>query len=116
MTSPPDTDALFAAALAVRDRAYVPYSGFAVGAAILGADGAIYSGCNVENAAYPEGTCAVADSAHPISPCGGCRQKLAEFAPDDAPVILAGLAGPQVRTTVGALLPAGFAAGHMEGV
>jgi cytidine deaminase len=137
MSGPPDTDALFAAALAVRDRAYVPYSGFAVGAAILGADGAIYPGCNVENAAYPEGTCAeagaiaamvaagetriaavlvVADSAHPISPCGGCRQKLAEFAPDDAPVILAGLAGPQVRTTVGALLPAGFAAGHMEGV
>jgi cytidine deaminase len=134
MCPAPDIDALFAAALAVREQAYVPYSHFGVGAAILGADGAVYAGCNVENAAYPEGTCAeagaiaamvaagetriaavlvVADSARPISPCGGCRQKLAEFAAPDVPVILAGLSGPLAETTVGVLLPGAFLAGHM---
>ncbi|MEM1267313.1 MAG: cytidine deaminase [Pseudomonadota bacterium] len=127
---------LFEAACAVRANAYAPYSGFAVGAAVLSEDGRVFSGCNVENAAYPEGTCAeagaiaamiaagarhirevwvVADGPEPVSPCGGCRQKLAEFAAPDTPVTLAGPEGPRVKTTVGALLPAGFGARHMEG-
>src|SRR5690606_12737251 len=57
----------------------------------------------------------VADSPTPIAPCGGCRQKLAEFATPDTPVILAGLDGERARTSVGALLPAAFGAAHMEG-
>src|SRR6056297_2686017 len=89
-------------ARAARERAYARYSGFKVGAAVRGASGRVYVGCNVENAAYPEGTCAetgaiaamvaagetaltevaiIADSPAPISPCGGCRQRLAELLP-----------------------------------
>ena len=103
---------LFEAALRARQNAHAPYSGFAVGAAIRCPDGRVFAGCNVENVAYPEGTCAeagaiaamvaagareiaevlvVADSPAPVTPCGGCRQKLAEFAGPDTPVILAGL-------------------------
>ncbi len=118
-----------------RENAYAPYSGFKVGAALKAADGAIFAGCNVENVAYPEGTCAeagaisamiaagqheiaeiviVADSPTPITPCGGCRQKLAEFAAPEVPVILAGLDGETVRTTVGALLPGAFSTTHLD--
>jgi cytidine deaminase len=125
---------LFDAATRARDNAHAPYSGFRVGAALRCPDGRIFSGCNVENVAYPEGTCAeagaiaamvaegaraiaevlvVADSAVPVTPCGGCRQKLAEFAPPDTPVILAGLDGELTRTTVGELLPGAFAADQM---
>ena len=99
-------------ALRVRANAHAPYSGFKVGAAIRCPDGRVFAGCNVENVAYPEGTCAeagaiaamvaagareiaevlvVADSDPPVTPCGGCRQKLAEFAAPQVPVILAGL-------------------------
>ena len=88
-------------ALRARANAHAPYSGFKVGAAIRCPDGSVFAGCNVENVAYPEGTCAeagaiaamvaagareiaevlvVADSPTPVTPCGGCRQKLAEFA------------------------------------
>jgi cytidine deaminase len=126
---------LLDAALSARANAYVPYSGFRVGAAIRCPDGSIHAGCNVENVAYPEGTCAeagaiaamvlsgrteiaevvvVADSPDPVTPCGGCRQKLAEFARPDTPVVLAGLDGPRVTTSVGALLPGAFATAHME--
>ena len=91
---------LFQQALKVRELAHAPYSKFKVGAAIRTATGKIFVGCNVENIAYPEGSCAeagaisamiaggekqieeiivVADSPVPISPCGGCRQKIAEF-------------------------------------
>ena len=125
---------LFQTALAARLNAHAPYSGFKVGAAIRAADGRVFAGCNVENVAYPEGTCAeagaiaamclagareiaevlvVADSPEPTPPCGGCRQKLAEFAAPETPVTLADLAGPRLVTTVGALLPGAFAAGHM---
>ena len=125
---------LFDRALHARGNAYVPYSGFRVGAAIRCPDGSVHAGCNVENVAYPEGTCAeagaiaamvlagrteiaevvvVADSPEPVTPCGGCRQKLAEFAKAETPVILAGLDGPRVTTSVGALLPGAFAAAHM---
>lgn len=126
---------LFAVALSARANAYAPYSGFRVGAAIRCPDGSVHAGCNVENVAYPEGTCAeagavaamvlagrteiaevvvVADSPEPVTPCGGCRQKLAEFAGRDVPVVLAGLDGPRVTTSVGALLPGAFATAHME--
>ena len=126
---------LLDAALRARANAYVPYSGFRVGAAIRCSDGSVHTGCNVENVAYPEGTCAeagaiaamilagrteiaevvvVADSEEPVTPCGGCRQKLAEFASGETPVVLAGLDGPKVTTTVGALLPGAFAAAHLE--
>lgn len=125
------------AARAVRENAYAPYSGFLVGAALRGASGAVYAGCNVENAAYPESTCAeagaiaamvaagetriieafvIADSPEPVSPCGGCRQKLAEFAAPDVPVTLATLSGAMQRTTVGALLPGAFSDADMSRV
>ena len=106
MADQPDFDALFAAAAAVQPRAYAPYSRFRVGAALLGDDGVVYAGCNVENAAYPVGGCAEraaiatavqaegaafrlaaiavaafdeAGRALPVSPCGACRQALVEF-------------------------------------
>ncbi|MCF3972067.1 cytidine deaminase [Paracoccus salsus] len=125
---------LLDAARAVREMAYAPYSHFKVGAAVRGVSGAIYRGCNVENVAYPEGTCAeagaiaamvaagetelvevavIADSPSPVPPCGGCRQKLAEFGRHDTPVLLATLAGGTQATTVGELLPGRFDANHM---
>ncbi|XCC95578.1 cytidine deaminase [Salipiger sp. H15] len=125
------------AARAVRENAYVPYSKFKVGAALRAPSGAIYSGCNVENVAYPEGTCAeagaiaamvaagetefleayvVADCEHPLPPCGGCRQKLAEFGKTHAKVTLATTDGATLETTVGELLPGAFGAGHMDRV
>ena len=128
------TTSLLDAARDVRERAYVPYSKFKVGAAIRGASGTVYSGCNVENVAYPEGTCAeagaiaamvaggetelvevavIADSPSPVPPCGGCRQKLAEFGRHDTPVLLATTEGATLATTVGELLPGRFDAGHM---
>jgi cytidine deaminase len=123
-------------ALRARERAYAPYSGFKVGAALRCADGSVHVGCNVENAALPEGTCAeagaiaamvaagqrdivevlvVAGGPDLVTPCGGCRQKLVEFAPAQTPVILADLAGQRVRTTVGDLLPGAFVPSHLEG-
>jgi len=119
----------------VRERAYAPYSGFKVGAAVRGASGTIYVGCNVENAAYPEGTCAeagaisamvaagetvltecyvVADSPAPVAPCGGCRQKLSEFGKGTVPVTMATVSGAEEQTTIAALLPGAFGAAAME--
>lgn len=122
-------------ALAVRENAHVPYSRFKVGAAIRGGSGAVHLGCNVENVAYPEGVCAeagaisamvaagdreiaevyvVADSPVPVTPCGGCRQKIAEFAGPDVVVTMANLDGTEQRMTVRQLLPGAFDAGQME--
>lgn len=123
-------------ARSVRENAYAPYSGFKVGAALLAADGTVFGGCNVENVAYPEGTCAeagaiaamvaagqtrfqaayvVADSPVPVTPCGGCRQKLAEFAAaQDVPVTMATLAGAETTLTIAQLLPGAFDAAQME--
>ncbi len=122
------------AALAARENAHAPYSHFKVGAAVRAASGAIYRGCNVENVAYPEGTCAeagaiaamvaagetrltevyvVAGSPAPVPPCGGCRQKLAEFGAGDVAVTLATVAGDERATTIGELLPGAFDAGSM---
>ncbi len=124
-------------ARAVRENAHVPYSRFKVGAAIRAASGRVYVGCNVENVAYPEGTCAeagaicamvaageteiaevavIADSPVPVSPCGGCRQKLAEFGAAAVPVTLATTDGKTLKTTIGELLPGVFDAEQMSRV
>ena len=124
------------AASSVRMMAYAPYSSFQVGAAIRAASGRIYTGCNVENVAYPEGTCAeagavaamvaagetsieevyvIAGSPTPVTPCGGCRQKLAEFGAGDVPVTMATTQGEEIRMTLSDLLPGAFAARHMDG-
>ena len=122
------------AALNVRENAYAPYSGFKVGAAIIGADGQVYGGVNVENVAYPEGpvprraqsrpwspqdtqpnrSLCVADSPDPVAPCGGCRQKLAEFGAANVKVTLATLDGTEHETTIGDLLPGAFGTHHMS--
>jgi len=121
-------------AAAARDKAYAPYSKFKVGAAIRAASGRIYQGVNVENAAYPQGTCAeagaiaamvlggdtviaevavIADATVPVAPCGGCRQKLAEFAGRDVRVSMANLRGETAVMTMGELLPGAFEPEHM---
>ncbi|WP_417677239.1 cytidine deaminase [Pseudodonghicola sp.] len=123
------------AATAVFQNAYAPYSKFKVGAAIRAASGVIYSGCNVENVSYPEGTCAeagaiaamvaagetaltevyvIADSPMPVSPCGGCRQKLAEFGKGHVPVIMGTIAGEEQVMTLADLLPGAFNTDHMK--
>ncbi len=120
-------------ALAARSRAYAPYSGFAVGAALLTAGGRVVPGCNVENASYGLTCCAertavfravaegereffaiavVADTCGPISPCGACRQVLVEFNPQ-LKVILANLGGEMQVTVAGALLPGAFSPGDL---
>ena len=124
----PDDD-LFAAAEAVRARAYAPYSKFSVGAAILADDGNIYAGCNIENAAYPIGNCAEASAIAamiaggakrirriyvtgpgraPVTPCGGCRQRIREFADQDVVVISNGDDGEPLAQTLAQLLPHSF--------
>jgi cytidine deaminase len=118
-----------------RSRAHAPYSKFLVGAALLDEQGRIHAGCNIENAAYPQGMCAeaaalahlvlaggtrvmaaavVGDSPLGVTPCGGCRQKLREFAADDAPIIVAGLQHEHARYTLGELLPASFGHEHLK--
>jgi cytidine deaminase len=125
----PADEALFAAAEAARARAYAPYSKFSVGAAILADDGNIYAGCNIENAAYPIGNCAEASAIAamvmgggkritrifvtgpgklPVTPCGGCRQRIREFADLTTPIIALGIEGEPLVTTLEALLPHSF--------
>lgn len=120
---------LLAVARAARDAAYAPYSKFGVGAAIRSSGGRVFGGCNVENAAFPQGQCAEASAigsmvtagerqivevlvigTGPVAcaPCGGCRQRLAEFAAADVVVHLARDGGEVVSTTVGELLPRSF--------
>ncbi len=134
MTKTPH-EALLRVAQAVRDNAYAPYSKFQVGAAILAADGNIYAGCNVENAAYPEGQCAEASAisamvaggsleikqicivkkgSGKVAPCGGCRQKLNEFAASDIPIFVQGADGGLQSYTLGELLPLAFGKTHLE--
>lgn len=128
---------LLSAATDVREKAYAPYSRFKVGAALRAQSGAVYVGCNVENVAYPEGTCAeagaiaamvaggetriaevlvIADSPDPVPPCGGCRQKIAEFAAQDVKVTLCTTDGKERVMTVADLLPGVFTAAHMDRV
>ena len=112
-----------------RERAYVPYSKFGVGAALLTRDGKVYHGCNIENAAYSMCNCAertalfkaysegdrdftmlavVADTERPCSPCGACRQVISELCPQDMRVILTNLKGDIKEITVAELLPGAF--------
>jgi cytidine deaminase len=128
---------LLTLATEVRLNAYAPYSRFKVGAAIRSISGATYAGCNVENVAYPEGTCAeagaiaamvaagetgiaellvIADSPSPVPPCGGCRQKIAEFAKPEVQVTLCTTDGASQTMTVAELLPGVFTADHMSQV
>lgn len=123
-------DDLFNAARAVMANAHAPYSGFPVGAALRSASGVIYVGCNVENASYPQGWCAetsaiaamiaagetevaeiavVAQQMPLVTPCGGCRQRLVEFAGPDAKIHLCDVAGITQTVTLGELLPMAFA-------
>ena len=116
-------------------RAHAPYSKFHVGAAVRAEDGSIHGGCNIENAAYPLGTCAEAGAISAmvaaggkrilecvvigpgpelITPCGGCRQKLREFATDDLPVHLCAPDGLHRTVTLGQLLPMSFGPHHLE--
>lgn len=125
----PREETLFEAAEAVRAHAYAPYSNFHVGAAILADDGKIYAGCNVENAAYPVGNCAepsaiaamlagggtriktifvTGPGIMPVTPCGGCRQRIREFADPDTKIICYGIEGEPLFTTLSALLPHSF--------
>jgi cytidine deaminase len=122
-------DELFSAARAIQERAYAPYSGFKVGAAIATPDGRVFSGCNVENAAYPVGSCAEAsaisamiaagenriaaivimgEGENLVTPCGGCRQRIREFAQPDTPIHVAGPDGIRESFTLDALLPFSF--------
>ena len=130
---PEDSD-IVAAARAAMARAYAPYSRFKVGAAVRGESGRLYAGCNVENAAYPQGWCAEASAIAamvmagetrivevavmgggetPCTPCGGCRQKLHEFAGDDLPIHVCGSQGLRRTVTLGELLPLAFGPGNL---
>ena len=126
---------LILAATAARAKAYAPYSNFHVGAALRTPSGAIFVGCNVENAAYPEGTCAeagaiaamcaageytivevavIAGGNRPVPPCGGCRQKLSEFAKGGVAVTMVTANGTQETTSVADLLPGAFDLDHLN--
>lgn len=123
-------------ALEARTMAYVPYSKFPVGAALLSENGNVYLGCNIENAAYPVCNCAertalfkaysdgdrsfkaiavVADTPKPVSPCGSCRQVMAELCPPEMKVILANTRGEITETTVAQLLPGAFTKEDLHG-
>jgi cytidine deaminase len=129
MAQTPTDKALFEAAEAIRARAYAPYSRFPVGAAILADDGNIYAGANIENAAYPQGNCAEASAiaamiaggarriariyvtgpgTAPVTPCGGCRQRIREFADLEVEIVSHGVDGEPLVRTLDQLLPHGF--------
>jgi cytidine deaminase len=125
---------LWAQALVVQARAHAPYSRFPVGASLVDDQGHTHVGCNVENAAYPEGVCAeagaisamvaaggrhlrgilvVGTGAQWVTPCGGCRQKIREFASPHTPVWVANTHRIQARLTLEALLPHSFGPDHL---
>ncbi|WP_026293843.1 cytidine deaminase [Saccharibacillus kuerlensis] len=127
-------DSLIEAAIQARSSAYVPYSHFQVGAALL-ADGTVYSGCNIENASFGLTNCAertaifkaasegirrieaiavVADTKGPVSPCGACRQVIAEFADEHTLIYLTNLSGDTEEWTMDRLLPGYFQAKDMD--
>jgi len=127
-TQQPDPE-LVAAALEIQARAYCPYSRYRVGAAIRAASGVVVAACNVENAAYPLGSCAevgaiaamvsagersiaeivvVTDGDEPGTPCGGCRQRIREFAGPEVVVHSLSASGRRWSTTMEALLPHSF--------
>lgn len=127
----PFSDPLLTLAREARELAYAPYSQFLVGAAVRTRDGRTFGGCNVENAAYGLCNCAertalfaavaagcrpgdfvalavIADTPTPVSPCGACRQVMAELCDEAMPVLLGNLGGATQHTTVGVLLPGSF--------
>jgi cytidine deaminase len=125
----PAISALFDAAKAAQSAAYAPYSRFNVGAALRTASGAIFAGCNVENAAYPQGACAEACAIGAMAlagerrivemlvigggeglctPCGGCRQRIREFAAPATPIHIAGPDGVRITLSLAELLPYSF--------
>ncbi len=127
-----DLNELMEVARSARDNAYVPYSQFAVGAALLAEDGQVYTGCNVENASFGLTNCAertaiyhmvvngakkivamavIASGSRPVSPCGACRQVMAEFGESKTPIMMANIEGQTVVTTIGELLPYAFEKG-----
>lgn len=127
-------DALLAAARAALQHAYAPYSRFPVGAAVLDDQGRIHAGCNVENAAYPQGVCAEAgalsamvlaggrsvqavlvagDGEGLVTPCGGCRQKIREFAGPQTPILVADRQRVRARFTLDELLAHSFGPEHL---
>ncbi len=122
-------DDLEKAAISAMKKAYAPYSNFHVGAAILAENGKIYAGCNVENAAYPQGNCAEASAISAmvmdgqttirevavigkgdalVTPCGGCRQRIREFGKSDTPIHVYGEEGLRKSYTLDELLPDSF--------
>jgi len=129
-----EIDDLFAAALEVQAKAHAPYSNFRVGAAVRTASGRIFAGCNVENAAYPQGSCAEAGAISAMvaagenqivavltvcdgeaigTCCGGCRQRLREFATGNTPIYAAGPDGVRATFTLDELLPHSFGPEHL---
>lgn len=134
MPTDAEQEDLLHAAREAQRHAYAPYSHFAVGAAVLDNQGRIHAGCNVENAAHPEGLCAeagafsamvlaggrrvralavVGDGAGLVTPCGGCRQKLREFAAPDTPVLVGDRVQLRARFTLAQLLPDSFGPEHL---
>ncbi|WP_055107427.1 cytidine deaminase [Paenibacillus ihumii] len=132
-----DHKSLLLEAIKARAAAYTPYSGFAVGAALLDADGHVHHGCNIENAAYGPTNCAertalfravadglapgsfkalavIGDTEGPIAPCGVCRQVMLELCSPDMPVILGSMQGAVRETTVAELLPYAFGPADLQ--
>ncbi len=131
----PEQREMFTAAVAAQKHSYSPYSNYPVGAAVRGASGRVYAGCNVENAAYPQGWCAEASAlAAMVSAgertvvavltvcegdlvgtcCGGCRQKIREFADLDVPIWACGPEGIRAEFTLADLLPHSFGPEHLR--
>jgi cytidine deaminase len=129
-------DDLLAAARKAQALAYAPYSRFPVGAAVLSESGAVYAACNVENAAYPVGTCAeagaiaamvsagerriaavlVLGAGEPlVTPCGTCRQRIREFAAPETPIHVAGPEGVRRSFRLDELLPFSFGPDNLAG-
>ena len=139
MSDPQDSlNVLIGAAWAAMAKAYAPYSHFSVGAAILSESGRIHAGANVENAAYPQGQCAEASAIGAMilagdreiraiavlggqtgdgrlcTPCGGCRQRLREFAKPDTPIYVCGPEGLRRTFTLDELLPHSFGPDNLD--
>ncbi len=129
------SETLIKAAIAAMDKAYAPYSGFAVGAAILDENGAVHAGANIENAAYPQGCCAEASAISALimaggrqiqkiavagrgevlcTPCGGCRQKIREFGTAETEILICDEAGLRQTFTLNGLLPHSFGPDNLD--
>ena len=129
------SEILIRAAIAAMDKAYAPYSGFSVGAAILDEHGAVHTGANIENAAYPQGCCAEASAISALimsggqriqkiavagrgeilcTPCGGCRQKIREFGTAETQILICDETGLRQSFTLDELLPHSFGPDNLK--